>query len=161
MPSFDVVSKADMQEVDNAVNQAIKELQTRYDFKGTKCAIEWDKTVITLLADDDMKLGAVQDILRQKMAKRGIGMRALDFKDAEAAFGGSLRQKVEIKQGIAQDDAKKIVKLIKDEGLKKIQTQIQGDQLRVTGPKRDDLQQAIALLKTKVDLELQFVNFRD
>ena len=161
MPSFDVVSNVNMQEVDNAVNQTIKEIQTRYDFKGSKCEVQWDKTSITLLADDKMKLSAMQEMLKQKIAKRGIGLRALDFADPEDASGGSLRQKISIKQGISQDDGKKIVKLIKEEGLKKVQAQIQGDQLRVSGPKRDDLQAVISILKQKVDLELQFVNFRD
>lgn len=161
MPSFDVVSRVDMQEVDNAVNQAIKELLTRYDFKGSKSKIELDKNSITLLADDRMKLKSLTEILNQKMAKRGVGLRSLDYKEAEEALGGALRQKVEIKQGISQDDGKKIVKFIKEQGLKKIQAQIQQDQVRVTGPKRDDLQQVISLLKQNIDLELQFTNFKD
>lgn len=161
MPSFDVVSKVDMQEVDNAVNQAIKELANRYDFKNSKSKIEFDKKSITILADDNMKLKAIHEILNTKIAKRGIGVRALDYKEPDTALGGALRQKVEIKQGISQDDGKKIVKTIKDAGLKKVQAQIQQDQVRVTGPKRDDLQEAIALLKKEIDLELQFVNFKD
>ncbi|MCB0359533.1 MAG: YajQ family cyclic di-GMP-binding protein [Bdellovibrionales bacterium] len=161
MPSFDVVSKVDMQEVDNAVNQAIKEVQTRYDFRNSKSSIEFNKEVIVLHADDKMKLKALQEILNQKMTKRGVGVRSLDYKDPEEATMGSLRQRVEIKQGISQDDAKKIVKRIKDENLKKVQAQIQQDQVRVTGPKRDDLQQVISLLKEAIPLELQFVNFKD
>lgn len=161
MPSFDVVCKVDMQEVDNAVNQVKKELQTRYDLKNSKCTIELDKESITILADDKMKLAALTEILNQKIAKRGVGVRALDYKDPEDASFGALRQKILIKQGISQEDAKKIVKLIKEEGLKKIQAQIQQDQVRVTGPKRDDLQGVIALLKEKIQLEMQFVNFKD
>ena len=151
MPAFDVVSKVDMQEVDNAVNQAIKEIETRYDFRGSRSEIQWDKTNIVIIAEDKMKLSAMQEILKQKAAKRGIGLRALEFKDPEDAFGGSLRQQVDLKQGISQDDAKKISKLIRDEGPKKIQAQIQGDQLRVTGAKRDDLQQVIAYLEARRD----------
>jgi len=161
MPSFDVVSRVDMQEVENAVNQAKKEIVNRYDFRNSKSSIELDKEAITLLADDDMKLKAMQEILSQKVAKRGVGVRALDFKEPEKAAGMMLRQKIMIKQGISQDDAKSIVKLIKDAGLKKIQAQIQQDQVRVTGAKRDDLQEVIKLLREQVKLELQFVNMKD
>ncbi|MCB0345104.1 MAG: YajQ family cyclic di-GMP-binding protein [Bdellovibrionales bacterium] len=162
MPSFDVVSEVDLQEVDNAVNQARKEVETRYDFRGSNSKIEFDKKeLITLHASDKMKLQAMTDILNQKISKRGVGIRALDYKEPEEASMGSMRQQVMIKQGISSDDAKKIVKLIKDEKMKKVQAQIQQEQVRVTGPKRDDLQSVIALLKEKVDLELQFVNFRD
>lgn len=161
MPSFDAVSKVDMQEVDNAVNQTKKELESRYDFRGSKAKVELEKDSISILADDDMKLKAIHEILCQKIAKRGVGIRVLDFKDPEKASGMMLKQKIIIKQGISQDDAKSMVKLIKEAGLKKIQTQIQQDQLRVTGPKKDDLQDVIKLLKENVKLELQFVNFKD
>lgn len=162
MPSFDVVSKVDMQEVDNAINQTRKEIETRYDFRGSKSKIEFDKEQITLHADDDMKLKAITEILNQKMIKRGVGVRALDYKEAEEATGGSLRQIVIIKQGINQDSGRNIVKIIKNLGIKKVQAQIQDDQVRVTGPKRDDLQAVIAGLKQEVkDLDLQFVNFRE
>lgn len=161
MPSFDVVSKVDMQEVDNAVNQARKEIGTRYDFRGTKCEIQFDKKSITLLADDKMKLQAMTEILNQRMSKRGISVRSLDFKDPEDSLGGSLRQLIEIKQGISTEDGKKICKLIKDKGFKKVSAQIQQDQVRVTGPKRDDLQSVIATLKSDIPLDLQFVNFKD
>ena len=161
MPSFDVVSQVDMQEVDNAVNQAKKEIDTRYDFKNSQSKIEHDDSSITLLADDKMKLKALSDILNQKMTKRGVGVRSLEYKAPEEAMGGALRQKVEIKQGISTEDGKKIVKLIKDQKLKKVQASIQQDQVRVTGPKRDALQDVIQLLKDNVKLELQFVNFRD
>ncbi|MDR2337743.1 MAG: YajQ family cyclic di-GMP-binding protein [Deltaproteobacteria bacterium] len=162
MPSFDVVSKVDMQEILNGVNNTKKELENRYDFRGSKSAVDLEKDYIIIHADDNMKLTAIKDILCQKIAKRGIGLKALDFSAApEKASGMTLRQKVAIKQGISQDEGKNIVKVIKDAGLKKIQTQIQQDQVRVTGPKKDDLQEVIALLKENVRLELQFVNFKE
>ena len=161
MPSFDVVSKVDMQEVDNAVNHTRKEIENRYDFRGSKSKLELDKESITITADDDMKLKAMQEILSQKCVKRGVGVRSLDFKEPEKAGGMMVRQKVMIKQGISQDDGRLIVKTIKDAGLKKIQAQIQQDQVRVTGPKRDDLQAVIQLLKENIKLDLQFVNFKD
>jgi len=161
MPSFDVVSKVDMQEVDNAINQAKRELENRYDFKGSKSAIEHENQAITLTAEDKMKLGALNDILRQKMSKRGVGLKSLVYSDPEDAQLGMLRQKIEVKQGINQEEAKKITKLIKEKKLKKVQAAIQGDQVRVTGPKRDDLQTVISLLKEEIPLELQFVNFKD
>lgn len=161
MPSFDVVSKVDMQELDNAVNQAIKEIQTRYDFKGSKSKVELNSEHIEIVADDKMKLEAIHQILNQKLVKRGIGLKSLDYKEPEKASGDALRQKVEIKQGISTEDGKKINKKIKDLGLKKVSSQIQGDQVRVNGPKRDDLQEVIAALKSSIDLELQFVNFKD
>lgn len=161
MPSFDVVSRVDMQEVDNAVNQARKEIATRYDFRSGKSEIQFDKKAITLIAEDKMRLEAMVEILNQKMVKRGIGIRSLDYKEPEGASGMMLRQTVELKQGISTDDGRKIVKTIKDAKLKKIQAQIQDDQVRVTAPKRDDLQEAIKLLKAEIELELQFVNFKD
>jgi uncharacterized protein YajQ (UPF0234 family) len=162
MPSFDVVSEVDLQEVDNAVNQLRKEIATRYDFKGSKSTVEHENTKITLMADDAMQLKAMVDILRQKMSKRGINPRSLDFKAPEKASGDMSRQSVDIIQGIAQDKAKKIIKLIKDKKLKKIQAQMQGDQIRITGPKRDDLQSTMKILEEEVeDVALQFTNFRD
>lgn len=162
MPSFDVVSKVDMQEADNAVNQSKKELLTRYDFRGSKSTIELDKEgIITVIADDEMKLAAISEILSQKMSKRGISPKSLDFKDPEGASGGTQRQKIHVKQGLSQDEGKLIVKIIKDKKLKKIQAQIQQDQVRVTGPKRDDLQEVIAILKSDCELPLQYVNFKD
>lgn len=161
MPSFDAVSKVDMQEIDNAINQAKKEIATRYDFRSGKSQIEFDKNEIILIAEDKMKLQAMTEILNQKMIKRGIGLRSLDYKEAETATGGSLRQTVQIKQGISTEDAKKISKLVKELNLKKVQAQIQGDQVRVTGPKRDDLQEVIGMLKSQAEVELQFVNFKD
>lgn len=161
MPSFDVVSKIEMQEVDNAVNQAKKELSTRYDFKGSKSSITLEADEITLLADDSLKLKALTEILNQRMVKRGVAIRSLEYKEVEKCSGDMLKQKIKLIQGISTEDARKMVKLIKDQKLKSIQAQIQQDQLRVSGQKKDDLQKVIQLLKEKVDLELQFVNYRD
>ena len=162
MPTFDVVSTVDLQEVDNAVNQARKELNTRYDFKNSKSEIKHENDVITLVADDSMKLKALSEILSQKMTKRGISTRSLDYKAPEQAGGDLIRQKVTIKQGISTENGKRIVKVIKDKKIKKVQAQIQGEQVRVSGPKRDDLQGVIEILKENInDLDLQFVNFRD
>ncbi len=164
MPSFDVVSKVNMQEVDNAVNQTSREISTRYDLKNSRCSVELDRvnSCITIAAEDGMKLRAITEILNQKMVKRGVGVRALEYREPEPAAGESLKQKVAIKQGISTDDGRRMVKLIKELGLKKVQAQIQDEQLRVTGPKRDDLQLVIGSLKEKINnLELQFVNYRD
>lgn len=161
MPSFDVVSKVDMQEVDNAVNQVRKEISTRYDFRNSKSSVEFDKESIVINADDKMKLNAITDMLNQKMVKRGVGVRALDYQEEEQAMGGSIRQKVLIKQGISTEDGKKITKMIKELGMKKVSAQIQQEQVRVNGPSRDDLQTIIAAIKSSIELELQFVNFKD
>ena len=160
MPSFDIVSKVDMQEVDNAVNQAKKEISQRYDFKGTKCEIELKEETINILADDDYKLKAVIDILQSKVIARKISLKSLDYGKEEAASGGMIRQTITIRQGIATEKGKEINKLIKDTKMK-VQSQIQGDQLRVTGKKIDDLQEVIQLLKGKdLGVDLQFVNMR-
>ncbi len=164
MPSFDVVSEVDLQEVDNAVNQVKKEIETRYDLKGSDSTIEFSQkdSVINIQANDSMKLKSIAEILNQKAAKRGISVRSLEYKDASKSSGDKIRQVVAIKKGITTEDGKKIVKIIKEIGIKKSSAQIQDDQVRVTGPKRDDLQQIIQVLKTKVtDLDLQFTNFRD
>jgi len=161
MPSFDVVSEVDLQEVDNAVNQARKELNNRYDFRGSKSEIQLDKSNIKLVADDDMKLKALTEILKQKMVKRGVGVRTLEFNATEKTSNGMLKQAILIKQGISIDECRNIVKLIKDQKLKKVQAQIQQNQVRVSAPKKDDLQAIMGLLKEKVTLELQFVNFKD
>jgi len=163
MPSFDIVSEIDLQEVDNAINQTIKEIQTRYDFKGSKSEVIFEKEKdIQLLADDTMKLRSLSEILNQKMSKRGISPKALEFKEPEKASGDMLRQTVVLKKGLKSEDAKKITKSIKESGLKKIQAQIQGEQIRITGPKRDDLQAVISYVKENItDLDLQFTNFRD
>ncbi len=161
MPSFDVVSQVDMQEIDNAVNQAKRELEHRYDFRGSKSKIEFDRKNITLTGDDDMKLKAMKEILNQKMVKRNIGLKSLVYKDPESAAGTMLKQQIEITQGISTEKAREIVKKIKDLKLKKVQAQIQGEQVRVSGPKRDTLQEIIQMLKSEINLELQFVNFKD
>ena len=161
MPSFDVVSKVDEQEVDNAVNQAIKEMQTRYDFKGTKSEIKWEKKEeIIIIADDDYKLKAVIDILQTKFVKRGVSLKALDYGKAEDSAGGLKKQVLKIKQGIPQEKAKEIVKEIKDAKWK-AQSQIQGDLVRVTSKSIDELQTVIQMLKEKdFEINLQVVNMR-
>ncbi len=161
MPSFDIVSKVEVQEVDNAVNQAIKEMQQRYDFKGSKSEIKWEKgEEITIVGDDDNKLRSVVDILEAKLVKRGVSLKSLDYGKVEDASGGMKRQTIKIRQGIPTEKAKEIVKIIKDAKLK-VQSQIQDEQVRVTGKKIDDLQEVIQTLKSKeLDMNLQFVNMR-
>lgn len=161
MPSFDIVSETDMAEVDNALQMMSREIGQRYDFKGSKSTIERDKEVLTLLADDDYKLGAMHDLLKVHLTRRKVDTQALDFKEKEAASGGMVRQKVVVKQGIDQETAKKITKEIKASKMK-VQASIQGDTVRITGKKRDDLQEAIAMVKgLKIELPLQYSNFRD
>lgn len=160
MPSFDVVSEVDFQEVRNAVDQAARELGTRFDFRGVDAGFDLAEERIQLHAEEEFQLGQMLDILRDKLVKRGVDTRALDPGEVEAS-GKQKRQAFGLKQGIDRDAAKKIVKLIKDSKLK-VQSQIQGDQVRVTGKKRDDLQQAIATLKeAELDMPLDFDNFRD
>ena len=160
MPSFDIVSKVDMQEMDNAVNQAKKEIVQRYDFKGSKSEINLSEDSIDILADDDYKLTAVVDILQSKVHKRGISLRSLDYGKEEPASGGMIRQKVNIIQGISTEKGKEINKIIKETKMK-VQSQIQGDQVRVTAKKIDDLQEIIQLLKGKdLGVDLQFINMR-
>jgi len=159
-PSFDVVSEVDMQEVSNAINQTTKEILQRYDFKGSKSTVEKDDASIKVVTEDEMRLGAIVDVLKSKFIKRGISIKNLEYGKIEDAAGGMVRQVIKIKQGIEADVAKKIVKDIKDSKLK-VQAQIQNDQVRVSGKKIDDLQAVIALLKEKdYGLELQYVNFR-
>ena len=161
MPTFDVVSRTDMAEVDNALQGASREINTRYDFKGSTCSIERAEQVLTIRADDDYKLGQVEDLLRSHLAKRKVDARAFDFAKPEKAAGNSLRQTVTIKQGIDRDIAQKITKEIKGAKMK-VQVAIQGDELRVSGKKRDDLQAAIALIKgLKIRHPLQYINFRN
>jgi uncharacterized protein YajQ (UPF0234 family) len=160
--SFDIVSEINMQEADNAINQAQKELATRYDFKGSKSSIDFnrDKKEITLIADDDFKLRSLADILNGKMIKRGISSKFLNYKTAEKAFEGTLKQIVEISNGIDREKAKDLVKIIKDTKLK-VQTQIEGEKLRIIGAKKDDLQAVMAHLKTiNFPLPLTFCNYR-
>ncbi len=160
MPSFDIVSKVDMQEVDNAVNQTIKEIAQRYDFKGSKSEVTLEKETVKVLADDDFRLKAIIDILQSKFIKRGISIKALQYGKAESASGGMVRQIITIQQGISKEKGKEIGAVIKETKLK-VQSQIQDDQVRVTGKNIDDLQEIIRILKGKdLDVELQFINFR-
>ncbi len=160
MPSFDIVSKVDMQEVDNAVNQTVKEIAQRYDFKGSKSEVTLEKDSVKVLADDDFKLKAVIDILQSKFIKRGLSPKSLQYNKVETASGGMVRQMITIQQGISKEKGKEIIAVIKDTKLK-VQGQIQDDQVRVTGKNIDDLQEVIKLLKNKdLGVELQFVNFR-
>ena len=161
MPSFDVVSKVDMMELDNALNVARKELGTRYDFRGTNTDLERGPEGIVIRSSDEPHANAALTVLRERMAKRNVSQRALDPKPVEPAGGKTVRQLVLIKQGIEQETAKKIVKAVKDAKLK-VQAQIQGDELRVTGKNRDDLQAAISLMrKGDYGIDLQFINFRE
>ena len=161
MPSFDVVSKTDLAEVDNALNGMRREIGQRFDFKGSKCSIERKDDTLTILADDDMKLRQMHELLKTYITRRKLDAGALEFKDAEKATGNTLRQIVLVKQGLDSILAKRVVKEIKD-GKLKVQAAIQGDELRITGKKRDDLQTAIALIKEmKIEQPLQYVNFRE
>jgi uncharacterized protein YajQ (UPF0234 family) len=161
MPSFDIVSRTELSEVDNALQGARREIETRYDFKGSHCTIERADEMLVIKADDDFKLKQVQELLRGHMARRKVDTGAFDFQKPEKASGSSLRQTVAIRQGVDRELAQKIVKAIKGAKLK-VQVAIQGDELRVSGKKRDDLQGAIALVKEqKFEQPLQYVNFRD
>ena len=161
MPSFDIVSQVNQQEVKNALEQANKEIQNRYDFKGSDARIEQDDLSLTVFADDEFKLGQVTDVLRQRMAKRNIDVRCLELGAVEKISGDKVKRLVSVKTGIAQEKAKQIQKLIKDSKLK-VQGSIQGDLVRISGAKKDDLQAAIQLVRQQVtDLPLQFINFRD
>ncbi|RII28795.1 MAG: YajQ family cyclic di-GMP-binding protein [Geobacter sp.] len=160
MPSFDIVSKVDMQEVDNAVNQTVKEIAQRYDFKGSKCEVTLEKESLKVLADDDFRLKSIIDILQSKFIKRGISVKALQYGKAESASSGMVRQVITIQQGISKEKGKEINAVIKETKLK-VQSQIQDDQVRVTGKNIDDLQEVIRILKGKdLDIEMQFINFR-
>jgi cyclic-di-GMP-binding protein len=158
--SFDIVSKVELSEVTNAINLAMKEIENRYDFKGSKSDIKLEKEEVVIVSDDDYKLDQVKDVLSNKLIKRGISMRSFDFGKVEAASGGTVRQRGKIAQGIDSDNAKKINKIIKDTNLK-VKSQIQDDQIRVTGKSRDELQQIMAELKSAdLPLDIQFINFR-
>jgi uncharacterized protein YajQ (UPF0234 family) len=161
--SFDVSTGADLQEVDNAVNQAVKEVQQRYDFKGTNCTIEFDraKAEIRLQADDAFRMQQLIDIVQTRMVKRGVPIKNLNLGEDIPAAGTSVRRVVTLTQGIPTDTARKIVKAIKDSGFKKVQASIQGDEVRVTCPSRDELQTVIAFLRTEdFGIELKFGNYR-
>jgi len=161
MPSFDVVSEVKLEEVTNAVNQTAREIATRYDFKGTSANIERAESVITIRGDSDFQLAQIADILYQKLTKRGIDIRAVDAGKPESAGGDKRRQALTLKQGIGAELAKRLVKRVKESGIK-VQVTTQQDQLRVTGKKRDDLQGVIALLRAEqLDQPLQYINFRD
>lgn len=161
MPSFDVVCEPDMVEVKNALEQSNKEISTRFDFKGSDSRVELKDQQLTLFADDEFKLGQVKDVLLSKLAKRQVDVRFLKDGKKEAISGDKLKQLVEIQKGINGDLAKKIVKIIKDSKIK-VQASIQGDAVRVTGAKRDDLQSTMALLRKDVtEAPLAFNNFRD
>ncbi|CAN5640254.1 YajQ family cyclic di-GMP-binding protein [soil metagenome] len=161
--TFDITSTVDLQEVDNAVNQASKEVSQRYDFKGATAEIDFSKEdgTLTLLSDDEYKLKALIDVLQSKLIKRGVPIRNLDYGTVEPASGSKARQIITLQQGISTEKGKEIVKAIKNSGLKKVQAQIQDDQVRVQSPSIDDLQAVIAVLKKEdFGLELQFGNFR-
>ena len=161
MPSFDIVSQVDRQEVKNAVDQANKEVTNRYDFKGSDARIEQAELVLTVFADDEFKLGQVLDVLRGRMAKRNIDVRCIELGALEKISGDKLKRPVTVKVGVPQDKGKQIQKLIKDAKLK-VAASIQGDAIRISGVKKDDLQAAIQLVRASItDLPLQFTNFRD
>jgi len=161
--SFDVSTGADLQEVDNAVNQAQKELIQRYDFKGSKATIAFDKAKasITLVADDDFKMKALFDLLQGRLIKRGVPVKNLVIGDVTPAAGSTVRREIGLTQGIAGDKAKEITKAIKEAGFKKVTASIQGEEVRVSAPSRDELQGVIAFLRSKdFGIELKFVNYR-
>lgn len=159
--SFDVVSKVDRQEVDNALGQAAKELSQRFDFRGTGADVSWaGEEAMTVVAETEERCTAALEVLKEKLIKRGLSLKSFEFGEPTAS-GKTHKASVSVKQGISSDNAKKIAKIIRDEGPKGVKAQIQGDQLRVSGKKRDDLQAVIALLKgSKLDLALQFTNYR-
>jgi uncharacterized protein YajQ (UPF0234 family) len=165
MPSFDVSAEMNWQELDNAINQAVKELTQRYDFKGVKTEIKLDQKAktVSLWASEEAKLDALNDIFQNKCIKRGLSLLAFEYKDPESAFGGSVRQNVIVQAGISKEKAKEIIASLKDSKLK-VQAQIQDEQVRVTGKSRDDLQSAIAHLRSQQDaikVPMQYGNFRD
>ena len=161
MPSFDIVSKLDLAEVDNALAGMAREVATRFDFKGSQCSVKREEGTLTILADDELKLKQMHELLKTYLTRRKVDAAALDFKPPEKASGNALRQSVALKQGIDKELAKRLVKEIKDSKLK-VQAAIQGEELRISGKKRDDLQAAIARLRAlAVEQPLQYVNFRE
>ena len=161
MPSFDVVSEMDRHEVENALNQAKKEIAQRYDFKGTQSSIDRNEEGIVILSNSEGRVDAARDVLEGKMVRRKVSLKSLDPQKPNQAGGSMWRQVIKLKEGIDREKAKEIVKVVKDSKLK-VQASIQGDGVRVTGKKRDDLQATIAMLKEReFDLPLQFINFRD
>ncbi|MCH1625839.1 YajQ family cyclic di-GMP-binding protein [Fredinandcohnia quinoae] len=158
--SFDIVSKVEMPEVTNAISIAMKEIKTRYDFKGSKSDISLDKEELVLVSDDEYKLEQLKDVLISKMIKRGVATKNLDYGKVENASGGTVRQRAKLVQGIDKDNAKKINTIIKNSGLK-VKSQIQDDQIRVTAKSRDDLQQIIsAVREADLSVDVQFINYR-
>ncbi len=161
MPSFDIVSKTDLAEVDNALSNMSREMDQRYDFKGSHCSVERAEHVLTIKADDDLKLKQMHELLKGHLTRRKVDAGVLDFKTPEKAAGQSVRQEVVVREGIDKELAKRLVKDVKGSKIK-VQVAIQGDELRVTGKKRDDLQSVIQMLKgLDVGQPLQYVNFRD
>jgi hypothetical protein len=162
MPSFDVVSEIDMQEVRNAVDQARREIGTRFDFRGTDSAIDLDDASVTLHSSSEDRLAALRVVLEEKLVRRNVSLKVLDPGKIEEASGGRARQRIGLVAGISSEKARAINKFLKDAGPKGLSSQTQGDQVRVTGKKRDDLQAAIASLKGEdFGIPLQFINFRD
>jgi cyclic-di-GMP-binding protein len=160
MPSFDIVSELNMQEVDNAINQAIKEIHGRYDFKGSQAEIKWDKKEINLTAEDDYKIGAMVDSIQNKMGKRGVDLRAIKLGEIEPAGGRMLKMKITLSQGIEKEMAKEVIKFIKEAKLK-VQAQIMDDKLRVTSKSIDELQETMQTVKAhNFKVPLQFDNMR-
>ncbi|PYP21327.1 MAG: YajQ family cyclic di-GMP-binding protein [Gemmatimonadetes bacterium] len=163
LASFDVSTGADLQEVDNAVNQATKEVAQRYDFKGSKCAIAFDRTTaaLTLVADDDFKMKALFDVLQSKLIKRGVPVKNLELGAVTTAANDTVRREIKLTQGIPQEKSKAIVKAIKDRKFKKTQASIQGQEIRVQSPSKDELQEVMAFLRSQdFGLELKFGNYR-
>lgn len=161
MPSFDIVSRIDLAEVDNAVSGMTREIATRFDFKGSACSIERDDGSLTMLADDELKLKQMHELLKVHLTRRKVEPGTLDFKPAEKASGNRLRQTIVLRQGVGAELARQLIREIKDKKLK-VQVSLQGDELRVTGKKRDDLQGAISLVRgLKLEQPLQYLNFRD
>ncbi len=160
MPSFDIISQLNLQEVDNAINQARKEIESRYDFRGSKCEIQWDKKEIIIIGDDDYKMGAIKDILQTKMHRRGIDIRALKFEEPELAGGRLIRQKVKLVQGLEKEVAKDIIKIIKETKLK-VQPQMMDEKVRVTSKSIDELQETMSIIKNSTfSVPVQFDNMR-
>jgi uncharacterized protein YajQ (UPF0234 family) len=158
--SFDIVSKVDLAEVTNAIHTAVKEIENRFDFKGSKSSINLDKEEIVVVSDDEFKLGQVKDILLGKLVKRNVPIKNLEYGKIEPAAGGTVRQRIKLVQGIDKENAKKINAIIKDTGLK-VKSQIQDDQIRVTGKSKDELQMVIAAIrKADLPIEVQFINYR-
>ena len=161
MPSFDIVSRIDLAEVDNALAAIKREISTRFDFKGSKCSIERLEEILTIVADDELKLKQMHDLLKVHLTRRKVDPAALDYKTAEKASGNTLKQATVLRQGVDANLAKQLIREIKDSKLK-VQVSVQGDELRVVGKKRDDLQAAITLARgLKIEQPLQYVNFRD